>query len=99
MLMALGAGAALAAVASSHGAALAYLLPPFLLLIALASRRYPGERVLLGLIARRTRPRRRCLTLASPRLRPRCAVPRGGRLIASSLAVRPPPAAAALSLA
>jgi hypothetical protein len=71
---------------------LAYLLPPLLLLLALATHRYPGERALLALIGRGG-SRRRCPRVAgaAPRPRLRAALPRGGRLIASSLAVRPPP--------
>jgi hypothetical protein len=73
--------------------ALAYLLPPLLLLLALVARRYPGERALLALIAGRRRPvRGRTDAPAAARIRPRATVPRGGALIASSLAVRPPPA-------
>jgi hypothetical protein len=73
--------------------AVAYLLPPALLLLALVAWRYPGERALLALIER-GRPRRRCaagggLVAAAGR---RAMMPRGGLLIAASLAVRPPPA-------
>jgi hypothetical protein len=90
------AGVALAALAGSGLLpglvdALAYLLPPLLLLLALVARRYPGERTLLALIAGRRPPRRRACTRAGARIRPRAMVPRGGALIASSLAVRPPP--------
>jgi hypothetical protein len=78
------------------GGVVAYLLPPVLLLGALARRRYPGERMLLAFVVRK---RRRLRPGRSPapgrRSRPRVLVPRGGRLIASSLAVRPPPAFAA----
>jgi hypothetical protein len=79
--------------------ALAYLLPALLLLSALWARRYPGERALLAAIvapgpgsgsgadaARQTAPALRAL------------LPRGGRLIACSLAVRPPPGAPRISL-
>lgn len=84
---------------AGFGGALAYLLPPLLLALALALRRYPGERVLLALIGR-SRPRRAHAPLqaTTDRSRPRALVPRGGRLIASSLAVRPPPARAAVSI-
>jgi hypothetical protein len=72
--------------------ALAYLLPALALLGILAFRRYPGERALVAAIERRRaarpRPDRRA---AAPRLAPRAIVPRGGRLIACALAVRPPP--------
>ncbi|HEX5223816.1 MAG TPA: hypothetical protein VFW29_01685 [Solirubrobacteraceae bacterium] len=72
--------------------ALTYLLPPVLLLISLVGRRYPGERALLALIATRRRRGRERAHRRSFHPRPRAAVPRGGRLLASSLAVRPPPA-------
>jgi hypothetical protein len=66
------------------GPAIAFCVP---LLLA----RYPGERRLLALAARRgTRGPLR----AAPPARPRSRVPvmrRGGRLVASSLAKRPPP--------
>jgi hypothetical protein len=73
--------------------ALAYLIPALLLLALLAHRRYPGERVLLAAIGtRRGRRRGRHLSSQSPaRQRPRTLMPRGGRLIATALAVRPPP--------
>jgi len=77
--------------------ALAYLLPALLLLLAVAARRYPGERALLALLERRQRRRRDSDSVVCVS-RPRALLPRGGRLIASSLAVRPPPASrAALS--
>jgi len=75
------------------GGAVAYLLPPLLLLAALAMRRYPGDRALLALMVRARRsPRqsRRASRLA--RSRRRVVLPRGGGLIAFSLAMRPPPA-------
>jgi len=81
------------------GGALLYLLPPLLLLLALAMRSYPGERALLALMAHNHRRRRHARTEgATPRLRPRVVVPRGGRLIAFSLAVRPPPLAVVVPL-
>jgi hypothetical protein len=70
----------------------AYLLPALVLLLALAARLYPGERTLLRLMGRRnaarpggTPPGVEC------RPTPRVMMPRGGRLIASYLAGRPPP--------
>jgi hypothetical protein len=78
--------------------AVAYLLPALLLLPLLLARRYPGERALLALLGqRRRRQAHSGVRLAPPGLRPRAVVPRGGRLIASSLAVRPPPAVVSLS--
>jgi hypothetical protein len=75
--------------------ALAYLLPALVLLFVLSTRSYPGERALLALIEKR-RERRRDGTAARPasRSRLRSLVPRGGRLLASSLAERAPPLAA-----
>lgn len=72
--------------------ALGYLLPALALLALLALRRYPGERALLAAIERR-RPVRRPRPCGARSLhpRPRARLPRGGGLIASSLAVRPPP--------
>jgi hypothetical protein len=94
----IAAAAALLALAASGALpglvdAFTYLLPPLLLLLALVARRYPGERALLTLIAGDRDERRKTdVGLLSGRARPRAMVPRGGRLIASSLAVRPPPA-------
>jgi hypothetical protein len=71
--------------------ALLYLLPALALLLALRTRRYPGERSLLTLIARR-RPRRRAATTVwRYRAAPRAALARGGALLGEALAVRPPP--------
>jgi hypothetical protein len=89
-VLALLVGAALLAGLSG---ALAYLLPPLLLLLALALRRYPGERLLLALMGQRRRhPTCAGIRIARPKPRPRAVLPRGGDLIGSSLAVRPPPA-------
>jgi hypothetical protein len=80
-------------------AGLPYLLPAVLLLLALARRRYPGERVLLAFMEpRRRRLRRRSIKVAPRACRLRTLLPRGGRLIAFSLAVRPPPARRPVSL-
>jgi hypothetical protein len=75
--------------------ALLYLLPPLLLIAVLLLRGYPGERRLIALAEARRRPNHRRATPARARPRPRVHLPRGGKLIASSLAVRPPPAALA----
>ena len=87
----------LAWVAATHGfsapllEALAYLLPALGLLVVLHARRYPGERALLAAIA--PSPGRKALRQPGRRWKAplRVMFPRGGRLIACSLAVRPPP--------
>jgi hypothetical protein len=72
------------------------VLPALALCLLLALRRYPGERVLLGL-ARVARARRRRSEARQLAPRGPIARPRGGLLLACSLAVRPPPAALAAS--
>lgn len=67
-------------------------LPAFVLPALLALRRYPGEAILAVALREsrrgvRRRPRQ-CVSFASPA---KVAVPRGGLLLACSLAVRPPP--------
>jgi hypothetical protein len=66
------------------------VLPALLLFAPLLLRRYPGERLLAAVRGER-RPRRAELAVRAPRRRPLTLVPRGGLLIARSLAVRPPP--------
>lgn len=70
--------------------------PVLLLALPLLSGGYVGEELLHRIARGRAsrRPRRR-LRSAGPSARPaRTLVPRGGELIAASLAVRPPPVAA-----
>ena len=72
------------------------VLPVLALALPLALRRYPGERILARRTFQERRPRR-----AASQARPVpgfliCA-PRGRLLLAFSLAVRPPPAAALLT--
>jgi hypothetical protein len=76
------------------GGGLLYLLPVVLLFVALAvARRYPGERALLALMRRKPRRFRvDRVADAAGESRHYTVLPRGGRLIAFSLAVRPPPA-------
>jgi hypothetical protein len=62
--------------------------------LLLTTRRYPGERLLAALQARRSGRVRTTRRLTAPRVGA-ARTPRGGLLIASSLAVRPPPALAA----
>lgn len=76
-----------------------FLAPALLLLAALLRGHYVGESAICRLAAaRRARHRRPLRTatryIAAARRSAVLAVPRGGRLVASSLAVRPPPAAA-----
>ncbi|HVC84238.1 MAG TPA: hypothetical protein VNC12_03205 [Solirubrobacteraceae bacterium] len=79
------------AVAGANASVLLYLLPALALAAPLILRRYPGERRLLALIAGRSRPRRGLGARAPSSARRGTLVPRGGLLIACSLAVRPPP--------
>jgi hypothetical protein len=94
--LALGAAAVVVAVYSVLPGltdTLAYLAPALLLLLVLATRRYPGERALMALMKGRGGARRHGHAEDHAQLaRPRAVVPRGGSLIATSLAVRPPPA-------
>ena len=77
--------------------AISFLLPALVLLATLAARRYPGERALLAMIGERGGRRVRSPIAIAPRFRPRALVPRGGALIAASLAVRPPPLTTAIA--
>jgi hypothetical protein len=74
-----------------------YLVPLLVLLVPLAAGRFPGERTLLrigrGRRARRGAPRP--VDDARARRAPSRLLPRGGGLIATALAVRPPPAGSA----
>lgn len=70
--------------------ALLYLLPALAVAILLLARRYVGERRLLAFLARR-KPEPRPRACSMWRSAPRARVPRGGLLIACSMAVRPPP--------
>jgi hypothetical protein len=66
--------------------------------LPLLAGRYVGEEQLARLAAVFRVARRRPAGSLAPRARRRAGVlPRGGRLIASALAVRPPPAAARLT--
>jgi hypothetical protein len=90
-------GAAACAALPGGGEALAYLLPALLMMVALAARWYPGERTLLRLARGRHARRPTGEGANGPRQPRRALLPRGGRLIASSLAVRPPPPASVFS--
>ena len=68
-------------------------LPALLLALPLLAGRYVGEERLARLAAAYVTARRRPATALCPTVRPAPrGVARGGRLIADSLAVRPPPA-------
>jgi hypothetical protein len=96
VLLALAATVALALLVQLAGAE-ALLAAPFLaLIVPLLAGRYVGEEQIARLAAAwapRTHPARRIRGGAVVRRAPRVLVPRGGRLLATSLAVRPPPAA------
>ncbi len=75
---------------------MAYLLPALLLLLVLLTRRYPGERALLARAdGSHLRTRRHIVEAGACSPRPTTVPPRGGLLIAASLAVRPPPSPSA----
>jgi hypothetical protein len=84
--------AALAATGSTD--ALLFLAPALLIAIPILCGRYFGEELIARLADRpaRTRPARAIAASAAPRA-PRTWLPRGARLLAFSLAKRPPPAA------
>lgn len=100
VVLAAAAAAWLLAAAALGGSGALTFAPLAVLLVPLLLGRYVGEEPLTRLAARvRVRahraPRR---TRASAPLRaPRAILPRGGRLLAAHLAVRPPPAAPAAS--
>lgn len=70
-------------------------LPAFVVTLPLLAGRFVGEeriaRLAAAYAARRRRPQRAATTVAATG-RPRRVLPRGGRLLAAALAVRPPPA-------
>ena len=72
-----------------------FLSPAIVLLASLLTGRYVGEDRLARLAAARRPPRRRDSLARNPALagaaNRRPPMPRGGRLVATSLAVRPPP--------
>ena len=74
--------------------ALLFLAPALLIVIPLLGGRYVGEELIVRLAAKRTRRRRHSAVFAPLRRSPSLATwrPRGTRLIAFSLAERPPPA-------
>jgi hypothetical protein len=84
--------AAAQSIAGVH-TSLLFLSPALVIALPLLAGRYVGEERLLAIARALPRPRRR-----ARRSRPACGLPaqvlpRGGLLIATALAVRPPPAA------
>jgi hypothetical protein len=72
--------------------------PALLFALPLLAGRYVGEERLARLAAAFAPPRRRAAgSLATTARRTPGALPRGGHLIAASLAVRPPPAAPSMT--
>lgn len=97
-LLWLGLASCLCLIAELTGllpAPLGYVAPVLILALPLLARRYPGEDLILRLgRPRRHVARRRAPVLPAPLgARVVQVLPRGGRLIAAALAVRPPPAA------
>jgi hypothetical protein len=90
----LGVVVALAESVAGLHTGLVLLAPALLLLLPLLAGRYLGEETLERLAARAAAPRRprRAGATPPPRRRPRATLARGGRLLASSLAERGPPA-------
>jgi hypothetical protein len=74
-----------------------FLSPAIVLLASLLTGHYVGEESLarLATALRQRRPKRARATRNPLPRRPRAVMPRGGRLVATSLAVRPPPLLAA----
>jgi hypothetical protein len=70
-----------------------FLSPAIILLASLLTGHYVGEHSLARFVAgfRPRRSRRRTPAAGGPERRLRARMPRGGRLVATSLAVRPPP--------
>ncbi|MBN1527473.1 MAG: hypothetical protein JW895_00310 [Thermoleophilaceae bacterium] len=89
--------AALLGAVLGHETLLAYAGPFLVLLLPLLAGRFVGEERIARAAARRRgpRPRPRAETAPVTWLRDAALVARGGRLIARSLAVRPPPPASA----
>jgi hypothetical protein len=86
----------LAALLTGRATDLLYLAPALVLALPLVLGRFPGEDRLAGLArASRAPAARAAASLPAPRSYVR-VMQRGGRLVASALAKRPPPARAAL---
>ena len=97
--IALAAGLIAAAATGVDPSGLLHLAPALILVAALLARRYPGERLIARLAGSPIRARRHTrIRAVKPRTQHVGALaPRGGLLLARSLAVRPPPAVASAS--
>jgi hypothetical protein len=84
----------LVVVQAATGAEVLLASPALALALPLLAGRYVGERSIARLAARFVAPPRRAVRALSARLprAPRALLPRGGRLLAASLAERGPPA-------
>jgi hypothetical protein len=97
LLLAVTAAWSLGLAALGAHDALLYLAPALLLALPLAFGRYFGEDALEAVRVRRELPRPRpAPALAPARWSVRAAAPRGGRLVALSMALRGPPLTAAV---
>jgi hypothetical protein len=83
----------IAALAGSDPMALC-VLPALVLPLLIVVRGYPGERILAAMSGARNGRRRPASSSAPRSVATRACVPRGGLLLARSLAVRPPPGSA-----
>jgi hypothetical protein len=92
-----GLTVALVAVQALTGAEVLLASPALVLALPLLAGRYVGENRIARLAARLVAPVRRALRRLTARLprAPRALLPRGGRLLACSLAERGPPVALA----
>jgi hypothetical protein len=84
---------ALALAFSGSTDALLFLAPALLIVVPLLAGRYIGHELIVKLAEKRPRTRRRSSVTPIPTPRPPATwLPRGTRLVAFSLAERPPPA-------
>jgi hypothetical protein len=93
VLSVLAVGLALGQSVIGLSTGLLFMAPALVMLLPLLGGRYPGEQRLVHSV--RTMPAARC-AIAVVRMRGHALgrlLPRGGRLLASRLAVRPPPPA------
>lgn len=96
-LCVLAVGFAVAHNAAGLSIGFLFMAPALVIAMALVAGRYVGEDKLTRFVRALPRVRPAVPSGRTPRLPFACLLPRGGRLIASSLAVRPPPAALATS--